>query len=226
MKEKLNVIAVDGPAGSGKSTVAKRVAKGLGFLYIDTGAMYRALTLKAIRKQMDLEDESALTKLSCETEIRLEDGNSSLKVLLDGEDVSDEIRDLSVSEKVRFIARVEGVRNSMVKLQRAMGKKSSGAVLEGRDIGTVVFPDAAYKFYLDASFDERVKRRFEEFEGKGVKVSWEDVKKDVETRDNTDKTRRVGALKKADDAVYVDTTKLTVDNVVSKILDIVKNAGK
>ena len=224
MASKTNVIAVDGPAGSGKSTVAKGVAKALKFLYIDTGAMYRALAVKALRKKVNLEDEAVLTQLARETNIKLEVKNGSLKVLLDGEDVTDEIRDLSVSEKVKFVAKVQGVRHNMVKIQRSLGEQSKGAVLEGRDIGTVVFPNAKYKFYLDASFDERVKRRFKEFEGKGTVVSLEEVKKDVEARDHTDKTRRVGPLKQAKDAVYIDTTNLTAEDVVSEILKRVTNA--
>lgn len=219
---KINVIAIDGPAGSGKSTVAKKVAKNLGYLYIDTGAMYRALTLKAVKKRLDISDEKALVKLFGDTDIRLEDIKGSLKVMLDGEDISEEIRSLSISEKVKFVARVKGVRDNMVILQRKLARASKGAVLEGRDIGTVVFPDARYKFYLDASFDERVKRRFKEFEAKGITVSWDDVRKDVEERDFSDRTRKVAPLKKAEDAFLVDTTAMTVDEVVSGILKVIK----
>jgi CMP/dCMP kinase len=218
----MNVIAIDGPAGSGKSTVAKSVAKALGFLYIDTGAMYRALTLKAIMAKIDLKNEPRLIKLSENTDIRLETEDSSLKVFLDGENVTDKIRDLSVSEKVKYIARVEGVRKNMVKLQRAMGETAEGACMEGRDIGTVVFPDAKYKFFLVASFDERVRRRFKEFEDKGIKVEKESVAKDLKERDHTDMARSVGPLKQADDAVLIDTTNMTIEEVIADILRRIK----
>lgn len=218
MSAKLNVIAIDGPAGSGKSTVAKGVAKELGFFYIDTGAMYRTLTLKAMRGHLDLTDGKELARLSHDTDIKLKNQSGFLKVFLDGEDVTDKIRDLSVTEKVKFVARVEAVRHDMVKIQRALGESQKGAVLEGRDIGTVVFPDAKYKFYLDAAFKERVKRRFKEFKTKGMDISEENVRKDLEARDYSDKTRAIGPLKQAEDAVYLDTTSLTIEEVISKIL--------
>ncbi|NQT22608.1 MAG: (d)CMP kinase [Candidatus Omnitrophica bacterium] len=222
MQEKVNVIAIDGPAGSGKSTVAKGVAEKLGLLYIDTGAMYRALTLKALKQNIDLEDEKALTRLSAKTKIELKNDNGSLKVLLDGKDVSDEIRELSVSQSVKYVARIKGVRQNMVVMQRALAEKSKGAVLEGRDIGTVVFPNAKYKFFLDASFEERVKRRFKEFESKRIKGSFGDVKKDVAERDYTDITRDIAPLKKARDAHYIDTTLFNIDEVVTSILENIK----
>ena len=191
INRKINVIAIDGPAGSGKSTVAKGVAKKLGYLYIDTGAMYRALTLKALEENVDIHNEDLLIELSRNLDVRLETKNGSLKVFLEGEDVTDEIRTLSISQKVKFIARVKGVRQNMVRLQRTLAQNSTGSVMEGRDIGTVVFPDAKYKFYLDASIEERVKRRFKEFESKDINVSLADIEKDVRERDHTDKTRDV-----------------------------------
>jgi len=218
MQEKMNVIAIDGPAGSGKSTVAKAVAEKKGYLYIDTGAMYRALTLKALKQNIDLRDEKALTELSAKSRIELKNENGSLKVLLDGEDVSVEIRELLVSQKVKYAARLKGVRQNMVLLQRALAKNCKAAVLEGRDIGTVVFPNAKYKFYLDASFDERVKRRFKEFESKGMEGSFNAVKKDVAERDHADKTREVAPLRIAKDAYRIDTTSMTISEVVSNIL--------
>jgi len=219
---KLNVVAIDGPAGSGKSTVAKKVAEKLGFLYIDTGAMYRALTLKAIEKGIDLSDKDALRALSEGTDIELKPSGGSLKVYLDKKDVSGKIRTMTVTGKVKHLASVKGVRSNMVNIQRALGSSSSGAVLEGRDIGTVVFPDAAYKFYLDADFKMRVKRRFDELKEKGLDASLGDIEDDVRERDASDMTREVGALKKAPDSRVIDTTEMTVDGVVGEILKVVK----
>ncbi|MDP2913026.1 MAG: (d)CMP kinase [Candidatus Omnitrophota bacterium] len=211
------ILAVDGPAGSGKSTVSKILAMKLGLLYIDTGAMYRALTLKATRSGMNLEDEDVLTKLAHGTKIDLKESIGGLKVLLDGEDVSGLIRTPELTDNVRYIAKVPGVRKEMVRMQRAIGE-NRGAVLEGRDIGTVVFPDARYKFYLDADEKVRVKRRYDELMGMGQKVGMGDIKKAVSSRDASDIKRAVGALKKADDAVYIDTTELSINEVVDKIL--------
>lgn len=211
------IIAIDGPAGSGKSTVSKIVAKRLGLLYIDTGAMYRALTLKAMRQGVKLEDGQALTDLARTTKIELK-STDSLQVLLDGSDVSVPIRTPEVTANVRYIARTPGVRQEMVKLQRAMGEKSGG-VLEGRDIGTVVFPDADYKFYLDASPEERAKRRLKDLVELGREAKVEDVKKDIVARDESDIKRAVGALKVAGDAIVVDTTSLSIEEVVDRLID-------
>lgn len=210
------VIAIDGPAGSGKSTVSKLIAKRLNLLYIDTGAMYRALTLKAMRKGLRLEDESSLIALAKSTKIDLEE-RSKLYVFLDGEDVSIPIRTAEVTANVKYIARIPGVRHEMVALQRSIGSKR-GAVLEGRDIGTVVFPNADYKFYLDASPEERARRRREDLVELGQAADVEDVKKDIMARDESDIKRSVGALKKANDAISIDTTDLTIDEVTEKIL--------
>lgn len=210
------VIAIDGPAGSGKSTVSKLIAKRLNLLYIDTGAMYRALTLKAMRKGLRMEDESSLIALAKSTKIDLEE-KSKLHVFLDGEDVSIPIRTAEVTQNVKYIARIPGVRHEMVALQRSIGSKR-GAVLEGRDIGTVVFPNADYKFYLDASPEERARRRREDLIELGQAADVEDVKKDIMARDESDIKRSVGALKKANDAFFIDTTDLTIDEVTEKIL--------
>jgi CMP/dCMP kinase len=214
------IIAIDGPAGSGKSTVSKIIAKRLGLLYIDTGAMYRALTLKAMRQGVNLEDEKVLTGLAKTTKIELKD-KGSLCVFLDGEDVSVSIRTPEVTANVRYIARTPGVRQEMVKLQRALGEVSGG-VLEGRDIGTVVFPDADYKFYLDASPEERAKRRLKDLAELGRQTKVDDVKKDIVARDESDIKRTVGALKVAGDAIVVDTTSLSIDEVVDMLIDHVK----
>ena len=211
------VIAIDGPAGSGKSTVSKLVAERLGLLYIDTGAMYRALTLKAIRSGADLEDEGGLVELARSTDIDLGYKDAKQFVLLDGEDVAGLIRTADLTKNVKYIARIPGVRHEMVRMQRHMGEKS-GAVMEGRDITTVVFPDADYKFYLDADPEERARRRFKELKESGSQVTLEEIKKDVAIRDESDMKRSVGALKVADDAVVIDTTDLSIDHVVDEIM--------
>lgn len=215
------IIAIDGPAGSGKSTVSKIIAKRLALLYIDTGAMYRALTLKAMKQGFNLKDEKSLVSLAKSTKIDLKECADGLRVVLDGEDVSKAIRTPDVTANVKYIARAPGVRHEMVTLQRSIGRKDSGAILEGRDIGTVVFPDADYKFYLDSSSDERAKRRCKELVESGQNASVDGVKEDILTRDDSDMKRSVGALKKCDDAIFVDTTDLSIDGVVEKILKIV-----
>lgn len=220
--KKANVIAIDGPAGSGKSTVAKEVAKKLGFLYIDTGAMYRALTLKAINEGLGFDDKEALLALSKNIDIELRDSGGSLKVYLDKKDVTEDIRTMKVTTKVKHLASLKSVRENMVKIQRRLGSSSFGAVLEGRDIGTVVFSDAAYKFYLDADFETRALRRFRELKEKGIAASLEEIREDVKHRDSSDMTRKVGALKKAESATVIDTTDMTVSEVVKQILDTVK----
>ncbi|MFH1846077.1 MAG: (d)CMP kinase [Candidatus Omnitrophota bacterium] len=221
----VNAIAVDGPAGSGKSTVSRMVAESLGYMYIDTGAMYRALTLKVMMKNVDFKDEEAIIKFSRELDIRLlsPTGDSgAIRVLLDGEDVSSEIRKMEVTGNVKYVAVISGVRQNMVDLQRRMISEMDGAVMEGRDIGTVVLPDAKHKFYVDASFDERVERRLAELRVKGHPVTRPEVADDLKQRDHADKTRKVGPLKKADDAVLIDTTDLSVEEVVAKIIKYVK----
>ena len=215
------VIAIDGPAGSGKSTVAKLVAQRLGFLYIDTGAMYRALTVKALRTKADFNDETKLGALARATEIELKQSGGSLKVYLDGEDVTSEIRTPEVTNNVKYIARTKAVRECMVALQRKLGEEG-GAVMEGRDIGTVVLPHADKKFYIDASFDVRVGRRHKELRDNGAALTEEEVKEDLKVRDESDFSRAIGPLKKADDAISIDTTDLTIEGVVDKVLGFIK----
>jgi cytidylate kinase len=216
--DKKLIIAIDGPAGSGKSTVAKEVARKLGLIYIDTGAMYRALTLKAVKKDIDFSDDNALIGLAEDTDIRLRvDKDFNLSVELDGRDVSGEIRTPLITNKVKYVACISGVRHKMVELQRrtAAGR---GAVMEGRDIGTVVFPDADIKIYLDAGIKERAMRRYKELVIKDPAVSFEEVEKDVRLRDKSDEERSAGPLKKADGAIFIDTTELTAREVADRIL--------
>jgi cytidylate kinase len=215
------IIAVDGPAGSGKSTVAKLIAQRLNYLYVDTGAMYRALTLKALKVKADLEDEDGLGRLAKKTDIRLKHSDGSLKVYLDGEDVTAAIRTPEVTNSVRYIARAKPVRAHMVILQRDLGK-DGGVVLEGRDIGTVVFPDADKKFYLDASFEVRVGRRYQELKEAHPGITEAEVRDDLKRRDESDINRSLAPLKKADDAISIDTTDLTIEGVVDKVLSFIK----
>lgn len=221
--DKRTVITMDGPAGAGKSTVARELARRLNFSYLDTGAMYRALTLKALRENINLEDESALVALAATTTIDLQgDGDKPLKVFLDDEDVSQEIRTLEVTNNTFYVARAPKVREIMVDWQRRIGSKRN-VVVEGRDTGTVVFPDATYKFYLDADSVERTRRRFEEFAAKGQAVDKETLGKELQERDEKDLTRQVGPLKKAPDAVVLDTTLLGIDEVVNKLMALIQN---
>jgi len=182
--------------------------------------MYRALTLKALREKMNLNDTDALAELARRTNIDLKTNEDfKLSVLLDGEDVSEKIRESIVTDNVKYVARIRGVREQMVMLQRRVASSGGrGAVLEGRDIGTVVFPNADRKIYLDASVTERVMRRYKELKERGYNVTYDEVEKDVITRDYSDKTREVAPLKKADDAVVIDTTDLTVAEVTERII--------
>jgi len=216
------IIAIDGPAGAGKSTVAKSIAKKLGFLYIDTGAMYRALTLKAIEEGTSIQDTKRLIALARNTEISLRNNpDGSLAVFLDGRDVSRLIREPRITQVVSDIARIKEVREVMLVLQRDLGRQQD-AVLDGRDIGTVVFPDADKKFYIDAQFKERVSRRHKELVVLGQKVTFDDVDADLKNRDTIDSTRAVAPLKKAEDAICVDTTDMTIEEVVEKVLKEIK----
>jgi len=212
------IIAIDGPAGAGKSTIAKLAAKQLGFLYIDTGAMYRALTLKVIEAKIDPGDTTRIIELARRTNIDLKtDTHGGLKVFLDGRDVTAAIREPRVTKLVSDIAKIKEVRDEMLKLQRKMGKQGD-CILDGRDIGTVVFPGADKKFYLDAHPGERVKRRHKELLELGQCISCEDVEKDIKNRDTIDSTREVAPLKKAQDAICIDTTDMTIDEVVREVL--------
>lgn len=212
------IIAIDGPAGAGKSTVAKILAKKLGFLYIDTGAMYRALTLKALDSSTDIKNTQAIIDLAGKSSISLSSkSDGSLKVLLDGKDVSKEIREPRITKFVSDIAKIKDVRIIMLELQRKLGKERN-SVLDGRDIGTVVFPNAEKKFYIDAQSNERINRRYKELRQAGQNITLEDVKIDLNNRDRIDSTREFAPLKKAKDAIYIDTTELTIEEVVNRVL--------
>jgi len=216
------IIAIDGPAGAGKSTVAKLVARKLGFTYLDTGAMYRALTVEALNKKADLNNEEELVALGKNSKIEVvpqKDG--TLNIFLNGMDVTTRIRENDVTKSVSFIARAPRVRAIMVELQRAFSKNHN-IVVEGRDIGTVVFPNAEKKFYLDADFKERAKRRIKELKETKPDTNEQEITQDLEYRDNQDLNRKVAPLKKAGDAVCIDTTPLNIEQVVDKILSYIK----
>ncbi|NLW56452.1 MAG: (d)CMP kinase [Firmicutes bacterium] len=217
-KRRKITIAIDGPAGSGKSTVAKRVAEELGILYLDTGAMYRAITLKALRSELSLDNQEELTRLAGQVELdfqRMPDGSHHL--LMDSEDVSEEIRSLPVSQKVSIVAAVPGVRAQLVKQQREIGARG-GVVMDGRDIGTVVLPQADLKIFLTASLEERTQRRWLELTAKGVNVTPEEIKEELIRRDALDSGREVAPLRPAVDSVTIDTSNLSIEQVVERIL--------
>ena len=212
------IIAIDGPAGAGKSTVARTIAQKMGFLYIDTGAMYRALTLKALESEIDEKDTDALIEMARSASIDLmNEQDGSLKILLDGRDVTSPIRQPRITRLVSDIAKIKGVREIMLGWQRKLGLQRD-SVLDGRDIGTVVFPDADKKFYIDAEFSVRVRRRYKELKELNQDVTLKDIEKDLRNRDNIDSTREFAPLKKADDAIYIDTTELTIEEAVDKVL--------
>ncbi|MDI6892770.1 MAG: (d)CMP kinase [Actinomycetota bacterium] len=208
------IIAVDGLAASGKSTVAKAVAKKMSYEYMDTGAMYRALTWKALEKKVDIFDEEALVRLANLTRIYFSNGG---KVFVDGVDVTEEIRSPRVSNAVSIVSRVPDVRRIMVKQQRAAAKDKN-VVVEGRDIGTVVFPEAEVKIFLTAVPRERARRRKVELEGKGHRMDVTTVEREIISRDRIDSTRPAGPLLKAPDAHVIDTTDKDVEQVVEEVL--------
>jgi cytidylate kinase len=216
------IIAIDGPAGAGKSTVAKILAKELGFLYVDTGAMYRALTLKVLEEKIDIKDTARIIDIASGSNIDLTNNqDGSLKVLLDNRDVTRRIREPLITKSVSDIAKIKAVREVMLKLERRFGERGN-CVLDGRDIGTVVFPNADKKFYIDADFKERVRRRHKELKDLGQDVTLGDIESDLHNRDTIDSTREFAPLKKADDAIYIDTTKMSIDEVVNKVLTYIR----
>ena len=207
--------------------MSRLVAEKLGYVYIDTGAMYRALTLKTMETGVDFKDENAIAGLAAGLVLELlpsGKAGSTIRVILDGQDVSEAIRTMEVTQNVKHVAKIASVRKNLVRLQRKMIAGLGGAVMEGRDIGTVVLQDAVCKIYLDASLDERVERRLVELRVKGSPVTREEVADDLKLRDHTDKTRKAGPLRKADDAVLLDTSDLSVVQVVGKIVDYAKDA--
>jgi cytidylate kinase len=224
-KKKKLTIAIDGPSGAGKSTVARSLAKRLGYNYIDTGAMYRSVAFKAKEKGIFQEDELALNQLASSLHITFATEGEQTRVFCDGEDITTAIRTPEISRLASSISSRKGVREALVQMQREMGKEG-GVILEGRDIGTVVFPDADVKFYLDAQGEERVRRRYHEMVEKGVRVDFKETQEELRQRDHNDMHRDRSPLKKAEDAVFIDSTHRSVEKVVEEMVRIVKTKGK
>lgn len=215
------VIAIDGPAGAGKSTISKLIAKNLGINYIDTGAMYRTITYKCIKEDIDVNDIQRVVDLCSRTDVDFVDNY----IYLDGQRLNEEIRTLQVSSRVSDVAKIPQVREFLLEKQREIGKRSD-VILDGRDVGTHIFPDAKYKFFLNASAQERGRRRYQELIDKGQSVVLEEIIEDIKKRDYIDSTRELAPLVKADDAIEVDTTSMTIDQVVTYISDMVRRIGE
>ena len=215
--KKIFRVAVDGPSGAGKSTIAKAIAGKLGIDYIDTGAMYRSVGYKMICEGISVEDEDELKRMLDDTDIDFYEGS----IILDGKAVDDKIRTSEISKMASLCSALPAVREKLVDLQRRMGEKKS-VIMDGRDIGTNVFRDAEYKFFLTASPEERADRRFKELREKGESVSYEKVLEDIKQRDYNDSTRKLNPLRKADDALEIDTTGLSVEDVVDNVLKEIK----
>ncbi|MGI5876784.1 MAG: (d)CMP kinase [Dethiobacteria bacterium] len=217
-------IAIDGPAGAGKSSVAKEVARSLGLKYLDTGAMYRAITLKALREGVDLNDNKALVELvrSSHLDIKNDEKRGNL-VYLDGEDVSVSIRSPAVNANVSVVAKSPALRKELVLIQKKIAEESNGIVMEGRDIGTNVIADADYKFFLLADLEERARRRWLELKEMKMELPLEDLLKQIAMRDRIDQERKDSPLKIAPDAVVIDTTFFTLNEVINKVLSVINN---
>ncbi len=216
MSARRPIIAIDGPAGAGKTTAARNIAERLSLVYLDTGATFRAVALKALRESIDLNDGEALAALAANSRIELA-GERFERILLDGEDVSEAIREQRVANASSRVAVNAELRAHLVELWRAIGARG-GVVLEGRDIGTVVFPDADVKFFLDARPDERAKRRFSE-QAEKESVTLDGITRDLEVRDASDRNRAHSPLRRAEDAIEIDTTNLTPDQTLQKLIE-------
>ena len=215
------VVAIDGPAGTGKGTVTKIIADRLNLIYIDTGAMYRAVALKALKNNIKPEETEKIEEILKDISIKLNRINEKQQILLDGIDVTQEIRTPEVDDVVAKFAAVKQVREKMTPLQRKM-KSDGNIIMEGRDIGTVVFPDADVKIYLDATVEERAKRRYKQNLENGIKCTFEEILTSIKERHILETTREIAPLKQAEDAIYVDSTELSIEEVVQKIIAIIE----
>jgi CMP/dCMP kinase len=214
------IIAIDGPAGSGKSTAAKNLADKLGFTYLDTGAMYRAITFLALRKGIS-DNPEAVIEIARKVDLKLLTENGTTRVIVDGEEISEQIRSSDVNSKVSEISIIPEVRAEMVKIQKAIGEKGN-IVAEGRDVTTVVYPDADIKIYLTASIEERTKRRFKEFQINKVDITLEEVKANLEKRDKIDSGREISPLRKANDAIEFDNSEYSPEEDLEYLLEKIK----
>lgn len=218
MLDKNITIAIDGPAGAGKSTIAKKLAKILSYEYIDTGSMYRALTLKVLRLNLDPKSEQDVINTMRGTEIDFQNNH----IYLDGVQVDKQIRDNIINKNVSYIAKIKDIRESMVRIQQQLALTKS-VIMDGRDIGTIVLPNADYKFFITASVDERANRRYKELIDKGeIEISFDQVKKEIINRDRIDSTRENSPLIKSEDAYLLDTTNKTIDECIDEMISIVK----
>jgi len=213
-------IAIDGPAASGKSTTAKNIAQKLNYLYIDTGAMYRALTLAIIRVKIDASDEVGIIKLALNSNIELKQSDSELRTFLNGKDVSHEIRLPEINQIISKISAYPEIRKIMVQKQQTLAQHG-GIVMDGRDIGTVVLPDAEVKIYMEAKLSERAKRRFDELQKKGIKSDLTEIEKEIANRDQTDSNRTASPLKPAIDSIIIDTSNLTIEEQTNKCMKLI-----
>lgn len=218
MVEKKISVAIDGPAGAGKSTVAREVANRLGYIYIDTGAMYRAVALTIIREGVDLEHRKAIGMLTESLDIQLEQSEDEQRIYLNGEDVTKQIRSPEVASFVSKVASLAEVRELLVRKQQQMAS-SGGVVMDGRDIGTNVMPNAEVKIFMTASVEERARRRYEELKVRVPQMTLEQITQDIMARDEMDRTRTISPLVAADDAIMLDTTHLTIHEVVDRIVE-------
>ena len=219
------IVAVDGPAGSGKGTITKAISKKLGLINLDTGATYRCVALAMIKNGIELANEDAIIKLLDNIDINFEITPDKDIIYLNGEDVTTAIREKDVTATVSPVSSIIPVRLKMVELQRKMAE-GKDVIMEGRDIGTYVFPNADVKIFLDGTEEERAKRRYLENKEKGIECTLEEVRENIRLRDENDKNKKIGALKKADDAIFIDTTPLTIEQVVQRVEEIIKNAKK
>lgn len=215
------VVAIDGPAGTGKGTITSLISKEMGLVNIDTGATYRCVALYTIKNNINLEEKEKIIESLPNIHIDMENKEGTQKVYLNNEDVTSQIRSKEVSKIVSQISSIKEVRFAMVEVQRNLAK-GKDVIMEGRDITTYVFPNANIKIYLDADEEERAKRRYKEMQEKGIEMTYEEVLNNIQIRDKNDKEKEIGALKIATDAIYIDTTNLTIEEVKQKVEEIIK----
>lgn len=215
------IVAIDGPAGSGKGTITELVGKELDLINIDTGATYRCVALETLNRNIALEDKEKIISILDEIDIEFRNTEDGKKVYLNGEDVTKQIRSKEVSQIVSQVSSIKEVRFKMVDLQRRLAE-GKNVIMEGRDIGTYVFPNANVKIYLDATAEERANRRFKQNQEAGIEMSYEEILQNIKMRDKNDMEKEIGALKQAEDAIYVDSTKLTIEQVKDRIVEIIK----